>query len=65
MERKEGRRGRKLGPREKTGIYSLSLSFVFFNSLTTCSRKTLADRQHEDKIENAKGTPARLQPCVF
>ncbi|KIJ89984.1 hypothetical protein K443DRAFT_15618 [Laccaria amethystina LaAM-08-1] len=28
-------------------------------------RKVWADRQHEDEIENAKGTPAHLQPCVF
>jgi len=68
MQRKEGRRGRrgrKLGQRGKTCIYFIFLIFFSFSFLTTCSRKTWADRQHEDKIENAKGTPACLQPCVF
>jgi hypothetical protein len=64
-EGRRGRRGRKLGPRGRTSIYFIFLNFVSSHSLTTSSRKTWADRQQEDQIENAKGTPARLQPYVF
>ncbi|EDR13066.1 uncharacterized protein LACBIDRAFT_322487 [Laccaria bicolor S238N-H82] len=53
---KKGKKGRKTGERKKTGAKGKN------TSLTTCSRKTWADRQHEDTIENAKGTPAHLQP---
>ena len=67
MQRKKGirgRKGRKLGPRGKRSIYFIFVSFVSFSSLTTYSRKTWADCQHEDNIDNAKGTPAHLQLCV-
>ena len=62
---KKGKKGKKTGTKGKTCIYFIFLIFFSFSSLTTCSRKMWADCQHEDKIENAKGTPAHLQPCVF
>ena len=60
----KGKKGKKTGAKGKKK-YLFFVCFVSFSSLTTYSRKTWADRQHEDNIENAKGTPAHLQPCVF
>jgi hypothetical protein len=62
---KKGKKGKKTWAKGKNKYYFIFLSFVSSHSLTTSSRKTWADRQQEDQIENAKGTPARLQPCVF
>ena len=64
-EEKKGKKGSKLGTRGKRSIYFIFVSFVSFSSLTTYSRKTWADHQHEDNIENPKGTPAHPQPYVF
>ena len=63
--RKEGRRGRKqrkLGEKAKTRIYSFIYLFIFYLIIsTTSSRKTWAERQDEDEVENAKGMPARIK----
>jgi hypothetical protein len=64
-EERRGKKLRKLGPREKPRICFIFPTLFSFNSLITFRRKMWADRQHEDEIENAKGTPAHLQPCVF
>ena len=62
---KKGKKAKKTGTKGKNMYLFYFLTSVPFNSLTTSSRKTWADRQQEDEIENVKGTPARLQPCVF
>ena len=62
--REEGEEREENWGQGKKEVFFL-VSFVSFSSLTTYSRKTRADWQHEDNVENAKGTPTQLQPCVF
>ena len=58
---KEGKKGKK---GKKTYLFYF-WSALSLSAHSTYSRKTWADRQHEDNVENAKGTPTQLQPCVF
>ena len=64
-EGKKGKKGKKTGAKGKQKYVFYFCQLCPFSSLTTYSRKTWADRQHEDNVENAKGTPAHLQLCVF
>ena len=70
MHRKKGGKSKKKGKKtggkaKKTYLFYFLIFIFYFNTPTTSSRKTWADRQDEDDIENAKGTPTRLQPYVL
>jgi len=65
--RKEGRRERKQrkpGEKAKTRIYLFIIIFYLIISITS-SRKTWAERQDEDEVENTKGIPAQLKGYLF
>ena len=62
---KKGKKSKKSKGKGKNKYLCFFLIIYYFNALSTSSRKTWADCQDEDEIENAKGTPTHLQPCVL
>lgn len=59
---KKGKKAKKTGKKGKNTYLFFFIIVSYPITSTTSSRKTWAERQHEDEIENAKGTPAKLTP---
>jgi len=62
---KKGKKAKKTGGKGKNTYLSLFIIIFYLIISITSSRKTWAERQDEDEVENAKGIPARLKPYAF
>jgi len=62
---KKGKKAKKTGGKGKNMYLSFFIIISYLITSITSSRKTWAERQDEDEVENAKGIPAHIKPYVF